>query len=186
MVMRGTSHLRSVHDTGETTTVPVTAEHVPEARGSWLETTRLPSLIDDMERMMNEMFRRPFFETGMAPFRGFLHDMGHGGLSPSVDVFEDAGTIVVRADLPGLTKSDITVKLIDNTLEISGEKKTEEKIDTRDYLRLERGYGKFSRTLRLPEGLDADKVTAKFDEGVLEIRVPKVEDKRVVKNIAIK
>ena len=78
------------------------------------------------------------------------------------------------------------MKLIDNTLEISGEKKTEEKVDTRDYLKLERGYGKFSRTLRLPEGLDAEKVTARFSEGVLEISIPKVEDKRMVKNIAIK
>lgn len=184
--MKGTTHLRSVRDTGEKGSVPVTAEHVPETRGSWLETTRLPSLIDDMEHMMNEVFRRPFFETGMAPFRGFLHDMGRGGLSPSVDIFEAGGNIVVKADLPGLTKDDITVKLINNTLEISGEKKTEEKIDTRDYLKLERGYGRFSRTLRLPEGLDAEKVTAKFSEGVLEISIPKVEDKRVVKNITVK
>ena len=183
--MRGTTHLRSVRDAGSKGSVPVTGEHVPETRGSWLETTRIPSLIDDMEHMMNEMFRRPFFETGMAPFRGFLHDMGRG-LSPSVDVYESGGNIVVKADLPGLTKDDITVKLINNILEISGEKKTEEKVDTRDYLKLERGYGKFSRTVRLPEGLDADHVTAKFGEGVLEVRVPKVEDKRMVKNIAIK
>ncbi len=183
--MRGTTHLRSVRDTGEKGAVPVTAEHVPETRGGWLETTRLPNLIDDMERMMNEMFRRPFFETGMAPFRGFLHDMGRGGMSPSIDVFEAGGNIIVKADLPGLTKDDITVKLIDNTLEISGEKKTEEKVDTRDFLKLERGYGKFSRILRLPEGLDAEHVAAKFSEGVLEISIPKVEDKRMVKNIAI-
>jgi HSP20 family protein len=186
MVMRGTSHLRSVRETGEKSSVPVTSEHLPETRGSWLETTRLPSLIDDMERMMNEMFRRPFLETGMAPFRGFLHDIGRGSLSPSVDVFEAGGNIVVKADLPGLTKDDIAVKLINNTLEITGEKKTEEKLDTRDYLKLERGYGRFSRTLRLPEGLDADHVTAKFNDGVLEISIPKMEDKRVVKNIAVK
>ena len=184
--MKGTTHLRSVRDTGEKGSVPVMGEHVPETRGSWLETTRLPSLIDDMEHMMNEMFRRPFFEKGMAPFKGFLHEIGRGSLSPSVDVFEAGGNIVVKADLPGLTKDDITVKLINNILEISGEKKTEEKVDTRDYLKLERGYGRFSRTVRLPEGLDADHVVAKFAEGVLEISIPKVEDKRMVKNIAIK
>lgn len=183
--MKG-SHLRSVRESGEKSSVPVRAEHWPETRESWLETTRLPGLIDDMERMMNEMFRRPFLETGMAPFRGFLHDMGRGSLSPSVDVFESGGNIVVKADLPGLTKDDITVRLIDNTLEISGEKKTEEKVDTRDYLKLERGYGRFSRTLRLPEGLDAGHVTAKFSEGVLEVSIPKMEDKRMVKNIVVK
>jgi HSP20 family protein len=179
MIMRGSTHLRSVRDTGEKTAVPVTAERPAETQGTWLETTRLPNLMNEMERMMNEVFHRPF--------RGLLHDIGRmGGMSPSVDVFEDAGDIVVRADLPGLTKDDIAVKLIDNTLEITGEKKTEENIDKRDYLRLERTYGKFSRTLRLPEGLDAEKVTATFTDGVLEVRILKVEDKRTVKNITVK
>jgi len=185
--MKGSTHLRSVRDSGEKHAVPVTAEHAPETRGTWLESTRLPNMIDDMERMMNEMFHRPFFEMGMTPFRGLLHDFGKiAGMAPSVDVFEEGGDIVVKADLPGLTRDDIAVKLIDNTLEITGEKKTEEKIDKRDYLKLERSYGKFSRTLRLPEGLDTDKVAARFVDGVLELRIPKLEDKRTVKNITVK
>jgi HSP20 family protein len=176
-----------VRETSEKTSVPVSAEHAPETRGSWLETTRIPNLLDEMERMMNEVFHRPFSGFGLTPFRGLLPEIGRSGvISPSVDVFEDGGTIVVKADLPGLTKDEIAVKLVDNSLEISGEKKTEERVDRRDYLRLERTYGKFSRTLRLPEGLDADKVKATFAEGVLEITIPKVEDKRMVHNITIK
>jgi HSP20 family protein len=140
-----------------------------------------------MERMMNEVFHRPFAGFGLTPFRGLLPEIGRSGvISPSVDVFEDGGTIVVKADLPGLTKDELAVKLIDNSLEISGEKRSEERVDRRDYLRLERTYGKFSRTLRLPEGLDADKVKATFADGVLEITIPKVEDKRMVHNITIK
>ena len=93
---------------------------------------------------------------------------------------------MVKAELPGLKSKDIAVKLIDNTLEIMGEKKTEEKIDRRDYLKVERSYGKFSRTIRLPEGLDGEHVTAHFADGLLEVKIPKIESKRVVHNITVK
>jgi len=91
----------------------------------------------------------------------------------------------VKADLPGLTRKDIEIKLIENTLEITGEKKSAEKVDRRDYLKVERSYGKFSRILRLPEGLDAEHVSATFTEGVLEVRIPRIESNRVVHNITI-
>ncbi|MDA8414596.1 MAG: Hsp20/alpha crystallin family protein [Desulfobacteraceae bacterium] len=188
--MRGSSHLKSVRsygEHGEHGDVPVTtSERSQESRGSWLESTRLPALLDDMERMMSEFVRRPFESFGTTPFRGLLGDLGTIGMSPAVDVFEEGGSIVVKAELPGLTRKDIEVKLIDNTLEISGEKSTEEKIDRRDYLKVERSYGKFSRTLRLPEGLDGEHVKASFSDGVLEIRIPRIEGKRVVHNIQIK
>lgn len=188
MVMRGATHLKAVREAGEHGNVPVTTtERSPETRGSWLESTRLPALVDDMERMMSELIRHPFAGFGTTPFRGLLSDLGTTvSMSPAVDVFEEGGAIVVKAELPGLTRKDIEVKLVDNTLEITGEKKTEEKIDRRDYLKVERSYGKFSRTLRLPEGLDGEHVTANFTDGVLEIKIPRVEDKRVVHRITIK
>lgn len=186
--MRSGSHLKSVREVGEHGTVPVTrSERFPESRGSWLESTRLPALLDDMERMMSDFVRHPFAGIGTTPFRGLLTDVGATfGMSPSIDVYEEGGAIVVKADLPGLTSKDIEVKLIENTLEITGEKKTEEKVDRRDYLKVERSYGKFSRTVRLPEGLDGDHVTANFTDGVLEIKIPRTEGKRIVHNIAIK
>lgn len=180
------SHLRSVRDV-EHGDVPVTtSERSPDTRGTWLESTRLPALLDDMERMMSEFVRRPFAGFGAGPLHGLLGDLGTIGMSPAVDVFEESGSIVVKAELPGLTSKDIKVKLIDNTLEISGEKKTEEKIDRRDYLKVERSYGKFSRTIRLPEGLDGEHVKANFADGLLEINIPRIESKRVVHNIDIK
>lgn len=186
--MRGATHLKSVRGFEEHGDVPVTtSERLPDTRGSWLEGTRLPTLLDDMERMMSEFVRRPLAGFGTTPFRGLLSDLGTTlGMSPAVDVFEEGGSIVVKADLPGLTRKDIEVKLIDNTLEITGEKKTEEKIDRRDFLKVERSYGKFSRTLRLPEGMDGEHVTANFTDGVLEIKISRIEGKRVVHNIAIK
>jgi len=186
--MRGATHLKSVRSSGEHGDVPVTtSERLPETGRTWLEGTRLPALLDDMERMMNELVRHPFAGFGATPFRGLLGDLGtRVGMSPAVDVFEEGGTIVVKAELPGLTRKDIEVKLIDNTLEITGEKKTEEKVERKDFLKVERSYGKFSRTLRLPEGLDGEHVTANFTDGVLEIKIPRVADKRVVHNITIK
>ncbi|HEX9080548.1 MAG TPA: Hsp20/alpha crystallin family protein [Desulfuromonadaceae bacterium] len=136
--------------------------------------------------MMNEVFHRPAFGLGMMPWRGLLGELGKGGMSPAVDVFEEGGNIVVKADLPGLTKNDIEVKVVENVLEITGEKKTEEKVDRNDYLRLERSYGKFTRTLRLPEGLDTDHVTAGFADGVLKVKIPRIAGKRIVQHIPIK
>lgn len=186
--MRSTSHLKSVRDYGEHGDVPVTtSQKSPETRGTWLESTRLPALLDDMERMMNELIRHPFAGFGTTPFRGLLGDLGTTfGMSPAVDIFEEGGSIVVKADLPGLTRKEIEVKLIDNTLEITGEKKTEGKVERKDFLKVERSYGKFSRTLRLPEGLDGEHVIANFTDGVLEVKIPRIEDKRVVHNITIK
>jgi HSP20 family protein len=186
--MRGATHLKAVRDTGEKGAVPITSgEHAPETRGSWLENTRLPALVDEMERMMNEVFHRPMAGFGTMPWRGLLGEFGKAGtMSPAVDIFEDEGAIVVKADLPGLSRNDIEVKLVENTLEIIGEKKTEEKVDRRDYLRLERSYGKFSRVLRLPEGLDTEHIIANFSDGVLEVKLPKIAGKRTVKHISIK
>src|SRR6185369_13728732 len=184
--MRGASHLKAVRDPGEAGSVPVKTEYAPESRGSWLESTRLPNIVDEMERMMSEVFRRPFAGFGAAPWKGLLPEYGVGGFSPAVDVYEDGGNICVKADLPGFGKKDIEVKLIDNILEITGEKKAEEKIDKRDYLKYERSYGKFSRTVRLPEGLDSEHVSANFTDGVLEIKIPRTEGKRAVHHITIK
>src|SRR6185369_10631876 len=109
MVMRAATHLKSVREYGEHGDVPVTtSEKSPETRGSWLESTRLPALVDDMERMMSELIRRPFAGFGATPFRGLLSDAGAAfGMSPAVDVFEEDGSIVVKAELPGLSRKDI-------------------------------------------------------------------------------
>jgi HSP20 family protein len=185
--MRGVIHLKPVRDYGEQGNVPVTkSENLHDTRGTLLESTRLPALLDSMERMMSEFVRRPFARFGESPFRGLLSDFGTIGMSPAVDVFEENGSIVVKADLPGLARKDIEVNLIDNVLEIIGEKRHEEKVDRRDYLKVERTYGKFSRTLQLPEGLDGEHVTAYFADGVLEVRIPRTESRRVVHNITIK
>ena len=80
---------------------------------------------------------------------------------------------VLKADLPGIEQSDVSIELEKNVLTVAGERKTEHEEKHEGYYRLERATGSFSRSLTLPEGIDADGVTASFDNGVLEVRIPK-------------
>lgn len=134
---------------------------------------RILSSINEMERMIEDTFHRPFFGMNTLPFRHLFHELGSfGDITPSVDIYEEKGEVVVKTELPGMKREDVNVKLIDNNLIISGEKKTDEKVERKDYLRLERSYGSFNRTLSLPEGIDSEHVKASFKDGVLEVRVP--------------
>ena len=126
----------------------------------------------DMDRMMDEYFgrrTRPWW-----PQRWF------GGedmevTAPAVDMFEEKDDIVVKAEIPGMTKDNIEVNLTDHTLTIKGEKKKEEEVKKENYFRSERSYGSFVRTLPLPTDVHGDKVEATFKNGILEIRLPKTE-----------
>ena len=95
-----------------------------------------------------------------------------------MDVIETADHYVLRADLPGLSDEDVNVQIEDNMLTVSGERKAEHETQQGGYYRLERAIGAFSRSLTLPDGVDPDGVQADFDRGVLEIRVPKPEQKK--------
>ena len=94
---------------------------------------------------------------------------------PAMDVAQTDDHYVLRADLPGLSEGDVNVELDHNVLTISGERKREHEQRSEGYYRVERASGSFSRSLTLPEGVDADDIQANFDNGVLEIRIPKPE-----------
>jgi HSP20 family protein len=142
--------------------------------------------MNDMERWMEESIHRPFlFDFGFRPISRLIHDLrGEVEVTPNVDVFTVGNEVIMKAELPGMKREDINVSLVDNNLTISGEKKTEETVETADYLRLERSYGTFSRTLHLPEGCITEKLAATFRDGVLEVRVPR-EVKGEAKTITI-
>jgi HSP20 family protein len=95
-----------------------------------------------------------------------------------MDLVESGDHYVLRADLPGLSDEDVNVQLEDNVLTISGERKADHETELEGYYRLERAFGGFARSLTLPEGVDPDGVQAHFDRGVLEIRIPKPEQKK--------
>lgn len=94
---------------------------------------------------------------------------------PSVDVVEEKDQYVFRADVPGVELDQIEVVFDDGMLTISGERKSREESEKDGYRRIERSYGSFQRSFRLPDTIDADNISAKGDKGVLEVHVPKQE-----------
>jgi HSP20 family protein len=97
---------------------------------------------------------------------------------PAMDLVEADDHFVLKADLPGLSEEDVAIEVQDNVLTISGSREAEHERKEKGWYRLERSYGSFSRSLTLPEGVDADKVEANFDRGVLQIQIPKPEERK--------
>ena len=105
---------------------------------------------------------------------------------PHVDIAEDAESITLRADLPGIDEKDVKLELSNNTLTIRGEKRQEHEEKDRDHYRIERSYGSFQRVLSLPEDADQSGTTAKFKNGVLTVKLPRrPEEKKDLKVIDI-
>ena len=99
-----------------------------------------------------------------------------GGFSPRVDILDDEKRIVFKAEFPGIRKEDIKISVNEEKmLIISGTKRKEDQYEDMSYLRSERVYSEFKRSFVLPDNLDTDKIAAKYDNGVLEISLPKVE-----------
>lgn len=96
--------------------------------------------------------------------------------TPPVDIFETDSEIVLRAELPGLKPDDIDIEVDDNVLTLKGERRFEEKVEEGRYYRLERAYGRFQRSLTLPQGVKPDEISAQFENGVLSVRVPKADE----------
>ena len=115
------------------------------------------------------------FMGGLPAFSGMFGSSGGRGftLSPHVDVKETDKEIVVEAELPGMDEKDISLALQDGVLTIRGEKKHEYDVEKENYRVMERRYGSFQRSLRLPDTVDEDKVEAGFGNGVLKVIVPK-------------
>jgi HSP20 family protein len=97
---------------------------------------------------------------------------------PAIDLVEADDHFVLKADLPGLGEEHVSIEIQDNTLTIAGERKAEHESRERGWYRVERSFGRFSRSLTLPEGVNAEGVTASFDKGVLEVRIPKPEERK--------
>lgn len=136
-----------------------------------------------MERMFEDLFRRPFSILG--PTR--LQRLPEAGeIIPSIDVYEEKDDVIVKAELPGMKKENLSVDFTDGAVIISGEKKQEEKVEQKNYYMVERSYGSFTRTVGMPAGVQGEKAKATFKDGILEIRVPKTEEaKKKEKKIPI-
>ena len=125
--------------------------------------------------------------TRINPFRelaGFLENFADvntaadnqqafGSFVPAVDVYEDEHSLTLKLEVPGLNEDDINVTLENNTLTVSGERKFEKEEKEENFHRIERRYGSFTRTFRLPNTVDSEKVEAGYDKGVLKITLAK-------------
>jgi len=105
--------------------------------------------------------------------------------APTVDISERKNDFLIKAELPGVDEKDITVSISGDILMIKGEKKKEEEEKDEHHYRVERYYGSFERSFRIPTGVKADKIDATFDKGVLKITAPKAEEAKK-KEIAVK
>jgi HSP20 family protein len=133
----------------------------------WEPVRELDSLQSEMNRLFDGFFGNR--ASNGAPARRWI---------PAMDLVEEQDQFVLRADLPGLSEDDVEIEIKDSVLTISGERKAEETREGEGYYRVERAFGHFSRSLSLPEGVAADQVTANFANGVLEVRVPKPEERK--------
>lgn len=134
---------------------------------------------------MTKIITRPRSEFEMLPryFRHFFEDatrdveatLPAGSYVPRVNISEDPSNIYVHAELPGLAKDDVKITVTDGMLTIRGEKKQEAKQEGRNYHRIERRYGQFVRQFTLPDNINEEAVKASFENGILEITVPKKE-----------
>src|SRR5829696_10556338 len=97
---------------------------------------------------------------------------------PPMDLVEADDHFVLKADLPGLDEGDVAIEVQDGALTISGERAAEHESHERGWYRIERSFGSFNRSLTLPEGVDPDRIEAAFSDGVLEVRIPKPEERK--------
>lgn len=124
----------------------------------------------DFRREFDELVNRFFGEDPWLPARFFGHQF-----SPAVDITETDKEIVVKAELPGIDQKDLKVELADGVLTIKGEKKEEKEEKGENLYRLERSFGSFARSFRLPCEVQEEKIEAKYKDGVLSLTLPKVE-----------
>jgi HSP20 family protein len=137
----------------------------------WEPVRELTSLQTEMNRLFNTFFDSPSGGGG-----------GNGGALrrwlPPMDLVETDDHFVLRADLPGPSEDEVGIEFEDGVLTVAGERKAEHEDKKEGFYRVERSFGQFRRSLTLPEGVDADGITANFDKGVLEVRIPKPEERK--------
>ena len=130
---------------------------------------------EEIERWFDEAWHRPFSRMWslMRP-ESELGEFETAG--PAVDIYDKGNELVLKANVPGLKKEEIDIQLADNVLTISGEHKTETKVERENYYRYERAHGSFFRRFELPYDIDTEHINARVEDGVLEVVLPRTEE----------
>ena len=122
------------------------------------------SLQDQINRLFSDVFERPADESNLTTW------------APAVDIFETEQELVVKADLPDIDPKELDIRVENNILSIRGERKIESKVSQDKYLRVERAYGRFSRSFSLANTVNSEAIKADYENGVLTLTVPKREE----------
>ena len=130
----------------------------------WEPFRDLVSIQGRMNRIFDEAFR------GATRPSGEEEEWSLGSWAPAVDIFEQDGNIVLKAELPGVDPKDVDVRVENNVLTLRGERKLESEVQKDSYHRVERAYGSFSRSFTLPNAVDTEKIKADYRDGVLRVK----------------
>jgi HSP20 family protein len=120
-----------------------------------------------LQDRMNRLFRESYGPEGRE------ESLTTTTFAPPVDVYEDEHTVSLKIEVPGIDEKDIDVRIENNVLTVHGERKFEKEEKEENFRRVERQYGSFTRTFTLPTTVDAEKVSANYDKGILKIALPK-------------
>jgi len=132
--------------------------------------------LEDVERRFENFLGRPFIPSILRRF-----PFGELGWAPAIEITEKENKFTVKAELPGVKEEDINLSVTGDMLTIEGEKKTESEVKKKGYQYSEASYGSFSRSIAIPSTVNADKIEASFDKGVLEITLPKAPEVKAKK-----
>lgn len=125
-----------------------------------------------LQHRINHVFNEPFFRSGDDD------ELSLGSWYPAVDMFDDDDKIVIKAELPGMEKKDISVDIENRVLTLSGERNYDNEVKEENYYRRERATGRFKRVFNLPADVDSDQIKADFKDGVLKVEIPKPEEQK--------
>lgn len=132
----------------------------------WRPFRDMMNIQEEMNKLFDDFLGRPLMRT----------EWSEGVWNPSVDISETKDNVIIKAEMPGLSKEDVKISLQDNMLTLTGEKKQEKEEKEANYHRVERSYGAFSRSFALSTSVKSDKIKATYQDGVLSITLPKTEE----------
>ncbi len=135
----------------------------------WDPFRNVSTLQDRINRMFNETLPRAW-DNG--------EDLALRDWNPAVDIFDREDSIVIHAELPGVKKEDVSVEFKENVLTLKGQRQCDAEIKEECFYRRERTFGSFQRAFTMPDGIDVEKIKASYRDGVLEIAIPKLAEKR--------
>jgi len=153
---------------------PATASSAASAS---LDAARWP--LPDPLHLLTDLIRDPF--GGIGPLGNWFGDFSPSRFEPRVDVIDDGDALRIVAELPGLSREDVELEVVEDMLVLTGEKRIESKSDEKGCYRVERAFGEFQRAIPLPSGVDLDRAEASFENGVLTVRVPKAANEPAAK-----